>query len=314
MKQATAVRRQGFFTRLGRDLSRNKLIYLLALPAVIYYFIYHYWPMYGAIIAFKNFSPALGIMGSPWAGFKYFEQFFSSYYFVRILKNTLLISVYSILWSFPAPILLALLMNEIRSSVFKRTVQTVTYLPHFISTVVICGMLIDFCSMKGLFNVFVELFGGEPFNFLMETGLFRTIYIGSGIWQEVGWGSIIYLAALTSIDSTLYEAARMDGAGRFKQMLHITLPGIMPTIVIMLILRMGQVMNVGFEKIMLLYNPTTYDVADVISTFVYRKGILEANYSYSAAVGLFNSVINFIMIIAANWVSRKCTGGESSLW
>ena len=309
-----ATHQKSFWVRLKQDLSRNKLIYLLALPAIIYYIIYHYWPMYGAIIAFKDFSPTLGTFGSPWAGFKYFEQFFSSYYFVRILRNTLLISIYSILWSFPAPILLALLMNEIQHNGFKRTVQTVTYLPHFISTVVICGMLIDFCNTRGLFNYFVELLGGTPFNFLMETSLFRTIYIGSGIWQEAGWGSIIYLAALTSIDASLYEAARIDGAGRFKQMLYITLPGIMPTIVIMLILRMGSIMNVGFEKVMLLYNPTTYEVADVISTFVYRKGIVEANYSYSAAVGLFNSVINFMMIIVANWVSRKLTDGESSLW
>lgn len=304
----------GFWSRLGRDLSRNKLIYLMALPALIYYAVYHYWPMYGAVIAFKDFSPTLGIWGSPWAGFKYFEQFFSSVYFTRILRNTLLISLYSIIWSFPAPILLALLMNEIRSNLFKRTVQTVTYLPHFISTVVICGMLIDFTSISGLFNYFTQLLGMEPFNFLMKPEMFRTIYITSGIWQEVGWGSIIYLAALTSIDASLYEAARMDGAGRLRQMLSITLPGIAPTIVIMLILRMGQVMNVGFEKIMLLYNPATYDVADVISTFVYRKGITEANYSYSAAVGLFNSVINFVMIITTNWISRHCGDGENSLW
>lgn len=304
----------GFWKRLGRDIVRNRYIYLMALPALIYYVIYHYWPMYGSIIAFKDFSPTAGILGSPWAGLKYFEQFFSSVYFGRILRNTLVISFYSIIWSFPAPILLALLMNEIRSELFKRTVQTVTYLPHFISTVIICGMIVDFTSMKGLFNYFIELFGGQAQNLLMNANLFRPIYIISGIWQEVGWGSIIYLAALTGIDNSLYEAARIDGAGRFQQMLHITLPGIAPTIIIMLILRMGQVMNVGFEKVMLLYNPATYEVADVISTFVYRKGIVEASYSYSAAVGLFNSVINFIMIIFANWVSRRCGDGETSLW
>ncbi|MDD6034104.1 MAG: ABC transporter permease subunit [Oscillospiraceae bacterium] len=306
--------RAGFWYRLKRDLSRNYLIYLLALPALVYYFIYHYWPMYGAVIAFKDFSPAMGIWGSPWAGTKYFQQFFNSAFFIRTLRNTLMISLYSILWSFPAPILLALLMNEIRSTLFKRTVQTVTYMPHFISTVVICGMLIDFCSMNGLFNSFTQLLGMEAFNFLMKPELFRTIYIASGIWQEVGWGSIIYLAALTSIDASLYEAARIDGAGRFRQMTSITLPGIAPTIVIMLILRMGQVMNVGFEKIMLLYNPATYEVADVISTFVYRKGIVEANYSYSAAVGLFNSVINFVLVVTTNWVSRHVGDGENSLW
>ncbi len=306
--------RSGFWKRLGKDLVRNRYIYLMALPALLYYIIYHYWPMYGSIIAFKDFSPTLGILGSPWAGLKYFEQFFSSIYFGRILRNTLLISLYSIIWSFPAPILLALLMNEIRSEMFKRTVQTVTYLPHFISTVIICGMLVDFTSMRGLFSYIIELFGGQAQNLLMKPDLFRPIYIISGIWQEVGWGSIIYLAALTGIDNSLYEAARIDGAGRFQQMVHITLPGISPTIIIMLILRMGQVMNVGFEKVMLLYNAATYEVADVISTFVYRKGIIEASYSYSAAVGLFNSVINFAMIIFANWISRHVGDGETSFW
>lgn len=306
--------RSGFWKRLGKDLVRNRYIYLMALPALLYYVIYHYWPMYGSIIAFKDFSPTLGILGSPWAGLKYFEQFFSSIYFGRILRNTLLISLYSIIWSFPAPILLALLMNEIRSEMFKRTVQTVTYLPHFISTVIICGMLVDFTSMRGLFSYIIELFGGQAQNLLMKPDLFRPIYIISGIWQEVGWGSIIYLAALTGIDNSLYEAARIDGAGRFQQMVHITLPGISPTIIIMLILRMGQVMNVGFEKVMLLYNAATYEVADVISTFVYRKGIIEASYSYSAAVGLFNSVINFAMIIFANWISRHVGDGETSFW
>lgn len=306
------ARQLTFFQRLGRDLKKNKLIYLMAVPGIIYFLVYHYWPMYGATIAFKDFSPTMGIMGSPWAGLKYFQQFFSSVYFKRIFSNTIIISFYSIIWSFPAPIILALLMNEIKNNLFKRTIQTVTYLPHFISTVIICGMLIDFCSLNGLFNFFVQFFGGEATAMLMRPELFRPIYITSGIWQEVGWGSIIYLAALTGIDTQLYEAAKIDGAGRFQQMIHITFPGIAPTIVIMLILRMGQVMSVGFEKIFLLYNPATYEVADVISTFVYRKGIIEANYSYSAAVGLFNSVINFVMIILTNFISRKFS--ETSLW
>ncbi len=305
---------QRFWQRLKKDLIKNKYVYIIAIPVVLYYLIYHYWPMYGAIIAFKDFSPTRGIMGSDWAGFKYFEQFFSSIYFGRIVGNTLAISILSLLWSFPAPIILALLMNEIRSNKFKRTVQTVTYLPHFISIVVICGMLIDFSTKDGLFNYFITLFGGEAGNLLMESENFRTIYIGSGIWQEVGWGSIIYLAALSAIDTSLYEAAKIDGASRFKQVIHITIPSILPTIIIMLILRIGGIMNVGFEKIMLLYNPGIYDVADVISTFVYRKGIVEANYSYSAAVGLFNSVINFALIISANYVSRKVTDGEQGLW
>ena len=203
-------------------------------------------------------------------------------------------------------------MNELRSVAFKRTVQTVTYLPHFISTVVICGMITDFSSMNGLFNTIASLFGVKPSSLLMNPSFFRPMYVASEIWQEVGWGSIVYLAALTSIDAELYEAARIDGAGRFRQMLNITLPGIVPTIIIMLILRMGRIMSVGFEKVMLLYNPATYGVADVISTFVYRKGIVEANYSYSAAVGFFNSVVNLIMINVTNFISRKTT--ENSLW
>ncbi len=298
--------------RLVKDFKKNKLIYLMALPCILYFVIYHYWPMYGATIAFKEFSPRLGILDSPWVGIKYFKSFFESIYFVRILKNTLILNFLNIIFGFPAPILFALLMNELSGNRFKRTVQTVTYLPHFISTVIICGMLIDFSSKSGLFNNIITLFGGQASSLLLNPSYFRPIYIGSGIWQEVGWGSIIYLSALTSIDEELYSAAHIDGAGRFKQLIHITLPGILPTIIIMLILRMGSIMNVGFEKVMLLYNPATYEVADVISTFVYRKGIEEANYSYSAAVGLFNSVVNFLMIITANYISRKTN--ESSLW
>lgn len=301
-----------FLERLRKDIIKNKYIYLMALPCVLYYIIYHYWPMYGALIAFKEFSPSLGIMDSPWVGFKYFEQFFTSVYFVRVLKNTLLMSLYSLIWSFPAPIILALLMNELKNAKFKKTIQTVTYLPHFISVVVISGMLIDFCAQDGLFNYIIQLCGGEASNLLMKPKLFRTIYIGSDIWQGVGWGSIIYLSALTGIDTELYEAAKVDGANRWHQLRYITIPGIVPTIIIMLILRIGSLMNIGFEKIMLLYNPATYEVADVISTFVYRKGLLEANYSYSTAVGLFNSVINFGLIIMANRLSKKYS--ETSLW
>lgn len=303
---------QSFFERLKRDLIKNKYIYLMAIPVIVYYAIYHYWPMYGATIAFKEFSPSLGIMGSPWVGFKYFGQFFSSVYFTRVLKNTLLMSLYSLIWSFPAPIILALLMNELKNAKFKKAVQTVTYLPHFISVVVISGMLIDFCAQDGLFNYIISILGGQPSNLLMKPELFRTIYIGSDVWQGVGWGSIIYLSALTGIDTELYEAAKVDGANRWHQLRYITIPGIVPTIIIMLILRIGSLMNIGFEKIMLLYNPATYEVADVISTFVYRKGLLEANYSYSAAVGLFNSVINFGLIIMANKLSKKYS--ETSLW
>lgn len=314
MNRKNAVRsgRQPLRQQVAADWKRHWLVYLMALPPLLYYAVYHYAPMYGLLIAFKDYNVVDGILGSPWAGLKYFKQFFGSVFFFRTLKNTLAISILTIIFTFPAPILLALLMNEIRGKWFKKTVQTVTYIPHFISIIVICGLLKDFCSERGLFNSIAGLFGAEAKNFLLYEEYFRTIYVGSAIWQETGWDSIIYLAALTGISQEQYEAARVDGANRIQQMIHITLPGLMPTIIIMLILRMGRVMNVGYEKIMLLYTPAIYNTADVISTFVYRKGIIEANYSYSAAVGLFNSVVNCFLVVMTNKISRKTS--ETSLW
>lgn len=268
--------------------------------------------MYGAMIAFKDFSPGKGILGSSWVGLKHFNTFFRSVYFFRIIKNTLLINILNLAFGFPAPIILALLLNELKNAIFKRLVQTISYLPHFISVMVICGMIIDFTASKGIINDLIELFGGERGALLLRPELFRTIYVSTNIWQEVGWGSIIYLAALSGIDYQLYEAATIDGAGRFRQLMHITLPGIAPIIIILLILRIGQMMNVGFEKIILLYNPNTYETADVISSFVYRKGLMEFNYSYSTAVGLFNSIINFTLLLSTNWFSRSVS--ETSLW
>ncbi|MGG4143558.1 ABC transporter permease subunit [Paenibacillus algorifonticola] len=297
---------------LKKDFFKNKYIYFLASFGVAYYFIFSYIPMYGIIIAFKNYSPTKGILESSWVGFSHFTDFFNSFYFWRLLRNTLLINVYELLFAFPAPIILALLLNEVKKVMFKRIVQTVTYLPHFVSIVVICGMIVDFSRTTGLFNKILTLFGVEAQNLLLDPSLFRTIFVGSGIWQGVGWGTIIYLAALTAIDTQLYDAATVDGANRWKRMWHVTLPGIMPTIVILLILQFGSMMNVGFEKIILLYNSQTYETADVISSFVYRRGILEANYSYSTAVSLFNSIINFLLLIAANKLSRKVN--ETSLW
>jgi putative aldouronate transport system permease protein len=295
-----------------RDLATNKYLYIMMIPVIAYYLIFHYFPMYGASIAFKEYSPAKGILGSDWAGFSHFTSFFESYYFGRILLNTIMISVYSMLFEFPAPIILALLVNELRNKAFKSFVQTVTYMPYFISMIVICGMVKDFTNTGGVIHSLYALFGGNEQSMLQQPQLFRSIYIVSEIWQKVGWESIIYLAALTGIDQEQYEAARMDGAGRFKQMLHITLPGLMPTIAIMFILRMGNLLNVGFEKIILLYNPTTYETADVISSFVYRKGLLEFSWSFSTAVGLFNSMINLVLLIAANYISRKVN--NNSLW
>ncbi|SFK99063.1 carbohydrate ABC transporter membrane protein 1, CUT1 family (TC 3.A.1.1.-) [Paenibacillus sp. 1_12] len=302
----------GFMHRLKRDIYKNRMIYMMALPVMAYYIIFQYVPMYGASIAFKDFSPMRGILGSSWVGMQHFNDFFKDVYFGRILTNTLLISVYNIIFGFPAPIILALLLNEVRKNALKRFVQSVTYLPHFISVLVLCGLIVDFTARNGIINDLLAFMGMERITMLLKPELFRTIYVSSNIWQEVGWGSIIYLAALAGIDQDLYEAATIDGAGRFKQMLHVTLPGIMPTIIILFILRMGSMMNVGFDKIFLLYNPITYETSDVISTYVYRKGILEANYSFSAAVGLFNSVINFVLLVITNKVSKKVN--ETSLW
>lgn len=305
------VDRTSLSHRAIRDAKMNKYIYMMLVPVLAYYAIFVYGPMYGLQIAFKDFSIGAGMWNSPWVGFKHFESFFDSYYFWRLLRNTLLLSLYELLFAFPASIVLALLLNELRSNRFKRFVQTVTYMPHFISVVVICGMLVDFLSRDGLINNMLAWIGLERTAFLGESGWFRSIYISSNIWQSVGWGSIIYLSAMSSIDPSLYEAARVDGANRWKQTIHVTLPSIMPTIIILLILQIGNFMTVGTEKILLLYNPITYETADVIGTFLYRKGILEADYSYSAAVGLFNSVINFILLIIANALSKR---SGNNLW
>ena len=298
--------------KLTRDLQMNKHIYLMLLPVVAYFVIFHYVPMYGVIIAFKDFKASLGILGSPFVGLKHFKSFFGSIYFWQLLRNTLLINVYSLLIIFPFTIIFALLINELRSKAFKRTVQTITYMPHFISVVVICGMIVQFCGTDGLFNDIIEWLGGERISLLNKPEYFRTIYIASDLWTGLGWGTIIYIAALSGIDQELYEAARIDGASRFKQVIHITIPGIMPTIIIMLIMRVGSMMSLGWEKIILLYNPLTYDTADVISSFVYRRGIENGDYSYSAAVGLMNSVINFILLISTNKICKVL--GDTSLW
>lgn len=302
----------GFGARLVRDFLLNKYLYLMMLPVIAYYAVFHYAPMYGALIAFKDYSPAKGIVGSDWVGLAHFQDFFTSYYFWRILKNTLIISFYTLLFGFPAPILLALILNEVRGRFFKSLAQTISYMPYFISLVVICGMIVSFTNNGGVLNILLTHFGYDGQAMLQKPGLFRTIYVLSEIWQKIGWESIIYIAALTSIDQEQYEAARMDGASRLKQMWHITLPGIMPTITIMLILRMGNLLNIGFEKIILLYNSVTYETADVISSFVYRKGLQEFDWSYSSAVGLFNSVVNLLLLLAANRIARKLN--ENSLW
>lgn len=298
--------------RIRKDFKKYTCVYFMLIPVVLFFVLFHYIPMVGVVIAFKDFSPATGIFGSPWVGFKHFESFFNSIYFTRTLRNTLMISFYEIVFGFPAPIILALLMNEVKNKLFKRTIQTVSYLPHFISVVVVCGLIRDFFSLSGVVNTMLEDLGLEAIQFLNEPGMFRPIFVGSNIWQNFGWNSIIYLAALTSIDPQLYEAATIDGAGRWRQTCSITLPGIMPTMVTLLILRIGNIMSVGFEKIILIYNPLTYETAEVISTFVYKKGLLEMSYSYATAVGLFNAFINCLLLVLANRLSKKVN--NTGIW
>ena len=295
-----------------KELSKNYELYLMFLPVFVFFLIFAYKPMYGILMAFQNYSPSKGVLGSPWVGFLHFKTFFNSFYFGRLLKNTLTISLCSIVFGFPAPILLALLMNEIKNKTFKKTVQTISYLPHFISLVVICSMIKKFTLSGGIINDIIVLFGGTRSNLLNSPSAFVPIYILSDIWTEIGWGSIIYLAALSGISMELYEAAAIEGAGRFKQAIHGTIPGIAPTIVIMFILRMGSVLSVGYEKIILLYNPMTKSVADVISSYVYEKGILNQSWSFSTAVGLFNAVINLIFLVLTNQFSKKVS--DTALW
>jgi len=285
---------------------------LMAFPVILYFFVFSYLPMYGLVIAFQQYSPAKGIFGSDFIGLRNFQDFFGSFYFIRLLRNTVLISLYDLLFSFPAPIVLALLLNEVKQMKFKRVVQTVTYMPYFISLVVVAGILRDFCLPGGGLSAVVGVFTGQQINLLGRPDYFRALFVGSGIWQGIGFGSIIFLAAISAIDQEMYEAAIIDGAGRLRQAWYITLPCISSTILILLILRIGNLLNVGFEKIILLYNPLTYETADVISSFVYRKGLIESVFGYSTAVGLFNSVVNFVLLVIANQMSRRFM--NSSLW
>ncbi len=306
-------RLRAWFLMAAKDLRVNKGLYLLAIPGLLFYILFHYAPMYGLTIAFKDYSQAWGIMGSPWVGLEHFKTFFGSIYSWQIIRNTLLINLYVLVFCFPMPIILALLLNELRSQMFKKTVQTITYLPHFISMVVMCGMIVNFVAPSGIITQLVNFVTGKNYvNLLHEAKFFRPIYIISALWKDIGWNSIIYLAAISGLDMELYEAAQIDGAKKLRQLWHITLPGIAPTIIILLIMQVGHMMSVGSDKILLLYNPVIYETADVISTHVYRKGLVENDPSYSAAVGLFNSVINCVLVYGANWFSRKVS--ETSLW
>lgn len=307
-KHETVIGKQNKKT-LAKRIFQHRHVYIILLPVLLYYFIFAYLPIGGNLMAFQDYSIVKGIWGSEWVGLKNFEKFLSSYKFWELLRNTVVISVYNLAVSFPSPIILALLLNEVRNTRFKKTVQTITYMPHFISSVVICSMVLIFLSSEGLFNNIRGLFGAEPISFMTNAGYFRTIYVLMNLWQSIGWNSIIYIAAIAGIDQELYEAAVIDGAGRWKQALHITLPGISGTIVILLIMRIGQILSVGYERVLLLYNPTVYETADIISTYVYRRTLLEGgNYGYSTAISMFNSVVNLILLVSANKISRKVSG------
>lgn len=298
--------------RVWKQIKDSRYLYLIFLLPIVYFLVFKYGPMFGILIAFKDYNVFVGVWNSKWAGLKHFEQFISDPYFWKLVRNTLLLNFYMLIFYFPAPIILALLLNEIRINAFKRVVQSISYLPHFLSTVVVTGMLVNFLATDGLINQMIAAMGFAKIQFLMMPEWFRTIYISSEIWQKIGWGSIIYLAALSGVDPNLYEAARMDGANRFKQAIHVTLPGISPVITILFLLTLGDLMSIGFEKILLLYTGPTYETADVISTFVYRRGLLGADFSYGAAVGLFQSVISFLLIVWANYAARKLNA--TSLW
>ena len=301
------------FRMLGKDIVKNRYLYLLLLPGLIYFIIFKYLPMYGVVIAFQDYNMIRGISGSEWVGFQQFERLFRTSTFQQIFLNTFLISFYKLVFGFPAPIVLALLLNEIRHRVFKRVTQSIMYLPHFVSWVIFSGIIITFLNpVDGLANYMIQRFGGEPVHFLISKEFFRSILVISDIYKGIGWGTIIYLAAISGVNLELYEAARMDGANRFRQTWHVTLPAIRPVVFIMLILSLGGILEAGFEQIYLLYSPLVYEVADVIDTYVFRMGIQRANYSLATAAGLFKSVIGLIFIVGANAIVKKF--GEDGLW
>lgn len=295
-----------------KNFLKSWQLYVFLLPALIYFIIFHYIPMYGVQIAFKEFYATEGIIGSPWVGFEHFTRFFDSYYFWRLLKNTLLINMYQLLL-FPLPIIFALMLNELRNGPFKKWSQTLTYAPHFISVVVVVGMLVAFLDpITGLVNHVIMALGGESVPFLTDPDWFRHIYVWSGEWQSLGWGTIIYLAALAGVNPELHEAAKVDGATRLQRIVNINIPSILPTIVVLFILNIGKFMSIGFEKVLLMQNSLNSETSDIIQTFVYQTGLLEGQYSFAAAIGLFDSAINIILLLTINQIARKTS--ENSLW
>lgn len=306
---SASVTRQAF-----NSFRRHWQLYLLILPPVAYFIIFKYIPMFNVVLAFKNFNIIKGIWGSPWAGMKYFELFFENPVFFTLLKNTLYLSLYSLLAGFPIPIILALALNEVKNARFKRTVQLVTYAPYFISTVVMVAIIMLFLSPStGIINMLLGTIGIDSINFMGDPNLFRSIYVWSDIWQGAGYAAVIYLAALSGVDPSLYEAAKMDGASRLQKIWHVDIPGILPTMIIILILSVGNIMGIGFEKIYLLQNPLNTVTSEVISTYVYKIGLLNANYSFATAVGLFNSVVNLILLVIVNSVAKRVSN-SNGLW
>ena len=293
-------------------MKRNWLLYVFVVPCLLYILIFHYLPLYGIQMAFKDFNAYDGIWGSPWVGFAHFNRFFQSVQFWSLIRNTLALSLYQLVVGFPMPILLALMLNYTSLKRTKRLVQTVTYAPHLISTVVIVGMLIAFTSSSGLFNQLLAIFGKEPILFMGKSSLFRSLYVWSDVWQNTGWSAIIYIAVLTSVNQELHEAAIVDGASILRRIWHIDLVAILPTAIILLIMNLGSVMNLGFEKAFLMQNSMNLDASEIISTYVYKIGIQSTQYSYATAIGLFNNIINFILLISVNRIARSVSG--TSLW
>lgn len=307
------MKRKAAKSRAGREWLKNYDLYLMLIPVVLFYIIFKYWPMYGVQIAFRDYNPGLGFFWSEWVGLDNFQRLFSSFRFSRMFTNTLLINIYQILFQFPVPIIFAILVNEIRIKKYKSFVLNVTYIPHFLSTVIVVGLLETMVNPEyGIINAIIGMFGGEPIRFMESADWFKMLFVGSGIWQNTGWDSLIYLGALASIDPTLYEAAQVDGASKFQQIRRITLPCIVPTIMIMLILKIGGIMDLGVDKVLLMQNDLNITSSDVLSVYVYQTGVREGDYSFAAAVDLFNNVINFILLIVSNRVAKKFSG--SSLW
>lgn len=302
----------GFLRELSSNISAHKGLYLLLIPGLLYFFIFHYIPMYGVLVAFKDFRFADGIIGSEWVGFKHFALLFGSTDFYRIFRNNLMINLLKLLFGFPGPIILAILINEVKNIYFKKSVQTIFYFPHFLSWVIVGGIVFKIFGINGVVNEFSHIMGLKPIQFLTSSQWFWPIVVMSSIWKEVGWGAIIYLATISNIDPNLYEASYVDGANKFRQILHITLPGLRSVMIILFILRVGQMMAVGFEQIFILYNPMVYDVGDVFSTYIYRVGLQLGRYSYTAGLDLFQNFVGLILILITNRIANRV--GEYGIW